>query len=167
MFTITADRVALACLAAGALVVMSLAVIVAEPHAPVWPVALLAVAAFFALTEPDGNAPLLVLAVYAVWWLAGVPEAPLPWALAGAAGTLVLHLCFAHAAAVPPGARLEGRVTTSLVLGGLAVLALTACLVGAMALVRAGELHTGPVVLAVALALLGVLAWIAAPRRPE
>ena len=133
------------------------------PGTPWWPSALVLLLAVISAELPDSGTGLVTLAGLVSWWLLTVPEDTVWWALLVAGCGLVFHVALAHAAAGPPGAAPTRAVVGQLARRCAVVLLMTAAL--AVVVEAAEEWGEPPAVLvAITLALVGVLPWLAARR---
>ncbi|MDZ5622976.1 hypothetical protein [Nocardioides bizhenqiangii] len=150
------------------LTVAPIAVALAELHrvAPDvswWPSFALLVLAVGSAGLPDSGVGLVTLGGLVAWWLVAVQQ-PATWSalVVGCCG-LVFHVALAHAAAGPPGFAPTRAVVGRLALRCAGVLLATG---GVAAVVEVAEEGGEPpvVVVAITLALVGALPWVAVRR---
>jgi hypothetical protein len=135
----------------------------AAPQAPLWPAVLLGAAALWAAADPDGSGGLLTLLGLGAWWLLAVPDPATPWALPAAVSGLALHLALSVTAAGPWGAVVDRAVLVRLLRDAAAVVTVTAGIAW-LAQVAHGSSDAPAPLVALVLALVGVLPWVSDAR---
>lgn len=132
----------------------------AAPEAPLWPAALLVLPVGWTLLDPDGSGGLVVLLCLGGWWLQAGPDPATPWALAAAVAALGFHVAVSVAAAGPRGVAVEAAVLRRLLRGVLAAVTVTAG-ISWLAQASVGRFESPAALVAVTLALVALLPWLA------